>query len=358
MPWTVVGQDAAVKLLTTAVETDRVAHAYLFAGPTHVGKTLTALQFAQLLNCTTEPASDNPRPCGRCRSCERIASGAHPDVETITIGGLCNDQSHDHARDNSRDIRICQVRRMEEVITRAPYDARYRVLIIDPAESMNEPTQNAMLKTLEEPPHYVVIILIAEDEERLLETIRSRARRVNFGGQGIDVIERTLRTRWDVEPSRAAELARLSGGRMGWAVLALHDEKMMLQRASALEHAERLASAPLAERFAYAGSLGSGYTKDRAGTQLVLEMWQEFWRDVLLVAARRDNLATHRDRLDRLHVLAAQCGVAPAVRAVRAITEARQQLVENGSPALVLEAMMLAIPVLRPNAVADRLART
>lgn len=350
MSWTLVGQDAAVAVLKSAVANERVAHAYLFAGPKSVGKTVAALQFAQLLNCTgAEP------PCGRCRACERIAGGQHPDVEMIGIGGMCDESEHKHTPDDSRDIRICQVRRMQHVVSRAPYEARYRVIIIEPADALGREATAALLKTLEEPPPYVVIILITDREEMLLDTVRSRARRVAFGGAPAMLIERTLRTRWDVEPPRAAELARLSGGRLGWAVAALYDERMMQQREQALERAEALAAAPLAERFAFAGSLGGGYAKDRAGAQATLEMWQEWWRDILLIAAKREDRAVHRDRLDRLRVLASQCDVAGAVRALRAITDARQQLAENASPVLALEAMMLALPELRPNAVSQRL---
>ncbi len=351
MSWTLVGQDAAVEVLKSAVERDRVAHAYLFAGPKHVGKTVAALQFAQLLNCTgAEP------PCGRCRACERIAGGQHPDVEMIGIGGMCDEQDHRHSPDDSMGIRICQVRRMLHLVSRAPYEARYRVIIIEPADALGREAIVALLKTLEEPPPYVVIILISDREELLLDTIRSRARRVGFGGAPGRLIEQTLRTRWDVEPSRAAELARLSGGRMGWAVAALYDERMMEQRGQALERADVLASASLAERFAFAASLGGGYTKDRAGVQATLEMWQEFWRDILLIAAQRELLVVHKDRLDRLRVLASQCDIGGAVRALRAITDARQQLAENASPVLALEAMMLALPDLRANAVTQRFA--
>ena len=128
------------------------------------------------------------------------------------------------------------------------------------------------------------------------------------------------------------------------------------QREKALNRAEALAAAPLAERFAYAASLGGGYTKDRAGVQATLEVWQEWWRDILLIAARREDGAVHRDRLDTLRTLASQCDVAAAVRALRAITDARQQLAENASPVLALEAMMLALPELRSNAVSQRFA--
>jgi DNA polymerase-3 subunit delta' len=353
MAWTVVGQDAAVGVLKRGLDTDgeRLAHAYLFSGSAHTGKTLAALQFAQALNCT----GADDRPCGRCRNCERIAAGGHADVEIVSIGGLCSEPDHDHAKDSSRDIRICQVRRIEQLVSRAPFEGRYRVIIIDLAESMNPTTQNALLKTLEEPPPNVVIILISEQEDRLLDTIRSRARRLAFGGIPRDVIERTLRNRWSVEPERAAALARLSGGRLGWAILALHDEKMMDDRERALAQVEELSGAPIAERFAAASELGGRYTKDRRAVHATLEMWQEWWRDILMIAAKREEQAVHRDRLDRLHALAAQCDVASAVRALRAVGDAGQQLQENASPVLALEVMLLAWPQLRSNAVAARL---
>ncbi len=352
MPWTVIGQDHALGVLKNAArDGGRLAHAYLFAGPAHTGKTLAALQFAQALNCTGEEP-----PCGRCRACEKIASGAHPDVEVVGVGGPCNEADHAHTAADSRGIRICQVRRMETVISRAPFEGRYRVQIIEPAERLNPEAEVALLKTLEEPPPNVVLILITEQEDKLLETVRSRARRLAFGGAPKEIIETALRTRWSAEPERAAELARLSGGRIGWAVIALHDETMMEQRHRALAEAEAMAAAALAERFAYAGKLGGSYTKERALVQQTLELWQEWWRDILLIAAGREERAVHRDRLDRLRALAAQCEVSAAVRALRAIADAREQLEENASPVLALEVMMLAVPRLRPNAVAARLS--
>jgi DNA polymerase-3 subunit delta' len=336
-------------VLSRALAADRVAHAYLFSGPAHTGKTLTALQFAQALNCTGEGA-----PCGRCRPCERIASGIHPDVEIVSVGGMCDERDHDHA--DSRDIRVCQVRRMESVVSRAPFEGRYRVQIIDPASAMNEIAQNALLKTLEEPPPHVVIVLVTDTEDVLLETIRSRVRRVPFGGMPKDAIERALRTRWDVDPGRAASLARLSGGRIGWAVLAIHDEKLTERQEGELATAAELAEGRLADRLAWASETGGRWSKDRPRVRATLDVWERCWRDILLIAAGREDQAVHREQLDTLHALAAQCDVASAVRALRAIGEARQQLEENASPVLALEVMVMALPRLRPNAVAGRLA--
>lgn len=350
MPYTVVGQDPAVRILTAAVAGERVAHAYLFAGPAHTGKALTAMQFAQALNCT-----DDAPPCGACRSCEKIAAGTHPDVEVVGIGAVCIEDSHDHAKDNSRDIRICQVRRIEQIVSRAPYEGRRRVIIIDPADALNVASISALLKTLEEPPPYVVFLLVTSAEEVVLDTIRSRARRVAFGGQPRELIERTLRTHWGAEPENAAEIARLAGGRVGWAIAAHRDTKLLEKRDEILDRCEMLAQAGLAQRFGFAGTLGSGYSRDRSGAQATLELWQEWWRDILLVAAGREAQVTNTARLDTLRSLAAQASVRSTVTALRAIADARQQLIENASPTLTLEAMMLSLPQLKPNNVAVRL---
>ncbi len=351
MSWTVVGQDSAVRVLSAAVKNDRLAHAYLFAGPGRTGKTLTAMQFAQMLNCTGEEP-----PCGECRSCVKTAAGAHPDVEWVGIGAMCADTGHaDHAKDNSRDIRICQIRRVEQIISRAAFEGGYRVIIIEPADAMNTASIAALLKTLEEPPPKTVFILISSQEDELLDTIRSRARRVGFGGQSRELIERTLRGRWDAEPEVAAELARLSSGRLGWAVAALRDEKMLDVLARELDRVEKLAQSGLAERFAAAASIGSSYSRNRAATQAALDVWAAWWRDLLLVVAGRGEQVVHADRLETMQALAVQCDIAGAVRALRAITDVKLHLTENASPTLALESMMLALPRLEANAVTSRL---
>ncbi len=157
MPWNIVGHEKAISVLRRAVEDEaRLSHAYLFAGPEQVGRATAARQFAQALNCTagTPPAesgglgldlapAESPSgdaadlPCGECRSCRLIAEGKHPDVETMTVGGLCDESEHkDHSKDASQDIRICQVRRLEHLVIRAAFEGRTRVIIVDPADAL------------------------------------------------------------------------------------------------------------------------------------------------------------------------------------------------------------------------------
>jgi DNA polymerase-3 subunit delta' len=342
MNWNIVGHEKAIEVLQRAVDDEsRLSHAYLFAGPEQVGRATTARRFAQALNCQSEDS----RPCDECRACRLIAEGKHPDVETMTMGGICDESEHkDHSKDNSQDIRICQVRRLEHVVIRAPFEARLRVIIVDPADALTTEAANAFLKTLEEPPDHVVLILITAHEEALLETVRSRCRRIVFGGASRSEIEAALLERWDAEPETAAKLSRMAQGRLGWAVDALKNEKGLEDREEVLEEIEELLRGGDKERFEYARALGDRYQRNNRAVRDSLNVWSDWWRDVLLTASGEEELALSIDRLDTLRSHASQYGVAGAVRALRALTDVQQHLDEHASPTLALEVMLLELP--------------
>ena len=343
MTWDIIGQERAVAVLRRAVEDEeRLSHAYLFAGPEHVGRATTARRFAQALNCSSE----DERPCGACRSCRLIAENKHPDVEWLGVGGICNESEHrDHSADNSRDIRICQVRRLERVVSRTTVEARYRVIIVDPAEALTVEAANAFLKTLEEPAPNTVLVLINAHEEALRETVRSRCRRVAFSGVPRQAIERALAERWSAEPEQASRLARLAQGRLGWAVAALQDERLLIDREHTIDDIEATLAGGFNDRFAYAASLGARYSRDPQTVQASLDVWREWWRDVLVTAAGREELVSSVERLDTLRSHAAQYGVTGAVQALSAITAGRRHLDEHAMPTLALEVMLLEVPV-------------
>ena len=369
MSWDIVGQEQAVAVLRRAVEDEaRLSHAYLFVGPEHVGRATTARRFAQALNCEAgtapsgrdgladesgghpespaETPAESSRPCGECRPCKLIADDKHPDVEWVGVGGLCEVSEHkDHSADKSRDIRICQIRRLERVVSLTPYEGRYRVLIIDPADALTVEAANAFLKTLEEPPDHVVLVLIASREETLRETVRSRCRRIAFSGVPRRSIEEALRERWEASEEQASRLARLAQGRLGWAVLALQDDKLLADRDQTIEDIEAVMAGGLSERFEYAAELGQRYTRSAESVFATLEHWRGWWRDVLLMAAGKDELVADIERLDTLRSHASQYGVTRAVQALTAIGDGRRHLEENASPTLALEAMLLELPL-------------
>ncbi|MGB2693936.1 MAG: DNA polymerase III subunit delta' [Dehalococcoidia bacterium] len=344
MSWEIIGQARALAVLRRAVEDEgRLSHAYLFVGPEHVGKATVARRFAQALNCVSE----GERPCGECRSCRLIAEDKHPDVEWLRVGGLCDESEHkDH--ESSRDIRICQVRRLERVVSRTAFEARYRVIVVDPADALTTEAANAFLKTLEEPPSQVVLVLVTAREEALLETVRSRCRRVAFDGVPREAIASALRERWGAEPAQAERLARLSGGRLGWAVAALTDEKLLEEREEVVEDIESLLAGGYSERFAYAAELAGRYSRNPDAVRATLELWRDWWRDVLLVAAGKHELVADPQRLDTLRSYAAQYGVQGALQALAAVSEGREHLEERANPTLALEAMLLELPAAAP----------
>jgi DNA polymerase-3 subunit delta' len=267
-------------------------------------------------------------------------------VEWLGVGGVCDESEHrDHSSDNSRDIRICQIRRLERVVSRAPFEGRYRVVIIEPAEAMTVEAANAFLKTLEEPPAQVVLVLLTAREEALRETVRSRCRRVVLSGVPRGQIEAALRERWNAEQEQAERFARLAQGRLGWAVAALQDETHLEERERIADEIDGLLSNDdLGRRFSYAASLGARYPRDSQAVLATLELWRAWWRDVLLTAAGQEDLVADADRLDTLRPQAAQYGVGGALRALTVVGEAAQHLEQNANPTLALEVMLLELP--------------
>jgi DNA polymerase-3 subunit delta' len=276
-----------------------------------------------------------------------VAAGTHPDVSLVAPSGLCDVSDHDHRKDNSRDIKICQVRALERRLDLAPFEARWRVEIVDPADALNQQSADAFLKTLEEPPPNVVLILCTAREETLPETVRSRLRRVELHPAPVAAVAALLRGR-GTSADAAEVIARLSGGRVGWAVSAAADPAVLEERAAALDEAARLFSGGLAERFARAADLATRWPKDRSGVARTLDIWTSWWRDVLLSAGGAERGMVNTDRMDEIRAAATVASAADAAHAVQALRDVRGQLEENASPRLALEVLMLRLPERHP----------
>ena len=204
-----VGQQAAVAAVHAMLST-HVPHAVLLAGPASVGKRPLALDLAAGLLCSGATGGD--RPCRACRACRMVEHGNHPDLHWLEPDGP-GGQVIIGGKDGRRGVRD-----LVTELALLPVEGVARVAIVADAHRMNEDAQSALLKTLEEPPAQTTLSLVADDEERLLPTVRSRCAKVRLGTVATRDIETLLVARELADAPTAARLARLAGGRSGIAV--------------------------------------------------------------------------------------------------------------------------------------------
>jgi DNA polymerase-3 subunit delta' len=241
-------QETALRTVERALETGRVHHAYLFAGPDGVGKELAAFGLAQALVCERRGNGNAPRACGACSACLRSfprdesRRPLHPDVVVIERG-LYAPATLGRRTVETQDISIDQIRTL--VLARsafAPHEGRAKVFVVRRAEELSVSAANALLKTLEEPGPRTHFILLSSQPEALLPTILSRTQRVRFAPLPDDVVGELL-VRAGVEAARAPEIARLSGGSVA-AGLALADPEESERRETFVEAAIAAVSTP------------------------------------------------------------------------------------------------------------------
>jgi DNA polymerase-3 subunit delta' len=336
----VVGHRRIIELLARSVSRDSLPPSLIFAGPGGVGKRLTAVALAQRLNCQKpnqvkpDPTGDAADACGKCAACVRIARGVHPDVFVLEPG-------------DSGSIKIEQVR---EVIDRAgyrPFEGRRRVVIIDEAHALVPAAQNALLKTLEEPPSSSVFILVTAHPDVLLPTVRSRCPRLNFRPLSPGEIAGVLAARGQTEAAARA-VAATADGSLGRALEASADDFVEAREIAGRVLAHAAAAPDPRRRIEGAKDLltntGAGGASDRAQLAVYLRAMGSLLRDIALLATRADasRLANPdlRPRLDRLTTVFQG---ARGVRAFDAVDEALAALERNAGVKIVADWLVMEL---------------
>ena len=332
----VQGQDRAVRALRSALEREQVHHAYLLSGPEGVGKEKLARVFAQAANCEVADAAS--RPCGKCSHCVGIERGNFPDVMTVLpqadaiARGMFSKADLEGAP--SKDIRVDEVRALAKRLSFTALRGRRKIAILTPADAMNERAQNALLKTLEEPPPATTFLLVSANSDALLPTIRSRCARVQLGPVPEEVLAARLRAD-GVAPAEAAERAARAQGSFSRALASTVEVSGLVQDVErALSAADERGVLDWAEQH--------GERDDALSAAEAVQAWT---RDLLVVQA-----GAHPELRD----LAGLAGeVAARVRPEALLAQAQlcsevvEALIQNGNGRLQLERLLLRSRELR-----------
>jgi DNA polymerase-3 subunit delta' len=334
--WQVYGQDHLLRQIEPSLAQSRLSHAYLLTGPPHVGKMTLALNLAQAVNCLQGPDI----PCGSCAQCSRIAKHLHADVRVVSVP-----ESGEESRGSRTVIGIDDIKEVLRSVHLNPFEGSTSVIILDGGESMSTQAANALLKTLEEPPDNVMLLLLASDEEAVLPTIRSRCQMFALLPLSKEAMIERLTSDRQVTPEDAERLYRFSRGCLGWAIRALDDFQVMEQRLADTERMQEALDSGLETRFAYANEIASLFGSNREAARDLLALWLRWWRDLLLIKEGAQEYLHNIDQTDALRTQAAGLSTPQIVDFIRRLMGTMTALDENASARLALEVLMLNLPM-------------
>jgi DNA polymerase-3 subunit delta' len=331
MSWNILGHDWAARLLAQHIATDQMHHAYLFTGPAGVGRRTLAVQFAQALNCLRPPAPG--QFCGSCRMCKQIKKMQQADLAVVQ-----------RTQERTR-ILIDQVRELQHTLILKPYESKYRIGLLLNLDEASEEAQNALLKTLEEPPTQAVLLVTAESPEAVLPTIASRCEVLRLRPLSLDQLETALKDVTLLPPDEAHLLAHISQGCPGTA-LNLHEHPELLEKRHVwMDDAVHMLYAPTRERFAYANTLHQQRReKDREATLQIYLIWLSLWHDLLTATAKADTPLINLDFEKQIREMASHLDLIRSQHCAANLQQALDQMSSNPNPLLQTEALLMDWP--------------
>ena len=320
----ILGHEQIIAHLQNAIEEDKVSHSCIFNVPEASGKMMLAEAFAMALQCEGE----GKRPCLECRSCRQAADHNQPDIIYVS-----------HEKPNT--IGVDDIRtQINNDIDIKPYSSRYKVYIVDEAQKMNQQAQNALLKTIEEPPAYAIILLLTTNADSFLQTILSRCITLNLKAVKEDKIKEYLMKHYQIPDYQADICAAFSQGNVGKAIQLASSEEFGELKASVLQLMKRLEDIDLYEM--------TGAVKQIAEYKLSVndyfDLMMIWFRDVLYLKATNDvDGLIFKDEVYDIKKQAAKRSYQGIETILEALEKAKIRLNANVNFDLVIELLLLTI---------------
>ncbi|HPX65064.1 MAG TPA: DNA polymerase III subunit delta' [Anaerolineaceae bacterium] len=333
MTWKIFGHDGAVNYLKRQCEPGNMRHAYLITGPEGIGRLTLAKAFVKALNCQNPPAKHDF--CNTCQACRQIEAEVWPDLTIL------------RPTENARDIKIDQVRQMQQSLALAPYQSQWRVVIIPDFQNATVAASNALLKSLEEPPARAIIILTADARENLLETIASRCGILRLRPMSVGAVARVLQSELNLDEDDAKMIAHLAGGRVGTAIHFAQNPDLLEQYHDTLVQLHEVLPETKRARLQYAEGVSKRKGSQRENISTLLSVWLTFWRDVMIAHSGADLPIVNLAQRDVVKTVASQLSLPQIESILKAHEKGLEQIDANVNSRLVLENILLNIPRLK-----------
>ena len=321
----IIGQESIKKHLQTAIKTGNLSHAYIINGEYGSGRQTIASALAKTIQCQSK--TDDTDACGVCTSCKQAESHNHPDIKYIT---------HDKTSISVNDIR----EQLNNDISIKPYSSEYKIYIIHDANKMTEQAQNALLKTIEEPPVYAIIILLTENCDSLLPTIRSRCVTLTMNPVDKDKICTYLENKFQLEPEQAQIAANYCQGNIGKAIRFASSSDFIEMKNQVLKLLKNLDSMDIASII----DTIKEFSTHKNDINDYLDLMLLWYRDVLMFKVTKDaNLLLYSDEYSAISEQATKRDYENIENIIAAIDKAKVRLKANVNFDVTIELMILAM---------------
>lgn len=327
MDWQIFGHGWAVDLLNKQLSNGQLHHAYLFSGPDGIGRRTLALRFAQAINCDNKNESGNP--CGECRICRQTMEMKQTDLSIVECA------------EGSNSIKVEQIRELQHLLSLTPFEAQFRIALLLDFEKATTSAQNALLKTLEEAPKRVILLLTIDAIENVLPTISSRCEIIRLRPMNAQQLSATLENQWKIEGNHAKMLAQVSGGRLGEALRYAQAPELLEKRKQYLDDLMTLIVQDRVDRLMYAEKQ---FRHERNAFGYALQIWLSFWRDVMVKSIGEGFFINNLDYEKEILTAANDFGHRTAREQAANIQQALYRLDMNVNVWLLAEVLLLDLP--------------